>query len=83
MSWQDLVFGIGSILFIFALIPTLKGTKKPDPTTSAITATVLFMFSCTYWTLELYFASVTSYITAILWLLILTQTVGKRYGEKW
>lgn len=81
MSWQDIVFGVGSILFILALIPTIRSGEKPAPTTSAATATILFFFGIAYMSLDLWFAAATSYLTSLTWAFILYKTEGKRLGQ--
>jgi hypothetical protein len=84
MPWQDFVIGLGSILFILALIPTLLSDDKPRYETAIITSAVLFGFSGTYITLDLVFAAITSAITASLWLKIAADAfVQQEEEEDW
>ncbi len=66
-SWQDLVLMIGNILFLIALLPSIFSTEKPSKWTSLLTAVTLSVFSVTYFTLGLTFATVTVSATAIAW----------------
>jgi hypothetical protein len=67
MSWQDLVFGVGSLVFIVALIPALFSEEKPPLSTSIPTSLVLISFSLTYATLDLPFAAITGAISGCMW----------------
>lgn len=80
-SWQDLIFGIGSLLFIIALLPTLLGNNKPAWETAAITSVVLYAFSICYASLDLPFATITSAITASIWLAIAIQSSGQQQKD--
>lgn len=73
MIWQDLILGIGSILFIIALIPTYIGNNKPAYETALLTTAVLYSFAATYTTLDLWFAATTAAITGIMWMKIAIQ----------
>lgn len=56
-NWQDLVLTIGSLIFVIALIPSVKGRDKPTFWTSALTGSVLVTFVIVYATLDLWFAA--------------------------
>ena len=73
MSWQDIVLTIGQVLFIIALIPSLRSPDKPAIMTSVMTATILFVFSVVDLTLSLTFTSVVVFITGILWAILALQ----------
>lgn len=73
MIWQDYVFAIGAIVFIFALMPTVRGKSKPPLITSITTSIVLFVYSYNYLTLKLWFAMVTTAATATQWAVLAFQ----------
>ena len=77
MVWQDIIFTIGSIIFIIALIPSIRGKDKPALSTSLLTGSILFIFSTTYLTLNLTFSTVTTGILASAWLILAFQ----KYNE--
>lgn len=65
--WQDWVFTLGQVIFLIALIPTLKGKQKPELSTSIVTGIILLTFSFAYFTLELWFSAVMSIFMASAW----------------
>ncbi len=67
MHWQDLVFSIGSWIFIICIIPTIRGKQKPEFSTSSITSIVLSIFALTYLTLGLWLSFVATVGTSICW----------------
>lgn len=75
MLWQDWVLTAGSALFAFALLPSVLGKDKPAVSTSFMTGTVLLIFAFVYWTLSLWISTITTVITAILWLTLAIQKI--------
>lgn len=73
MHWQDWIFSLGQVIFLIALIPTLKGRDKPAFTTSAVTATILAIFALTYFTLNLLFTTVSSIFMTAAWATLALQ----------
>lgn len=73
MHWQDFVFTAGNIIFALALIPTIQGKSKPALSTSLTTGLVLYIFSFAYFSLALWFSTVTSFISGSLWLFLALQ----------
>lgn len=71
--WQDYVIAVGSIIFVIALIPSVLGKHKPALSTSLLTGTVLLVFAMTYLTLSLWFAAITTTLTATLWYVLAVQ----------
>lgn len=69
----DLIFAIGSIVFILALIPSVRGEAKPDLKTSLTTGSVLAVFAITYFTISFWFAGITTLITAAMWFALAFQ----------
>jgi len=79
MHWQDWVFSLGQIIFLIALIPTLKGKDKPAFTTSVVTAIILVFFTATYLSLKLWFSAASSVAMTIAWG---TLAVQKYFQDK-
>jgi len=78
MHWQDLVFSIGSWIFIIALIPTIRGKQKPEFSTSLVTAIILFIFAITYLTLGLLISAISTVGTSTGWFILAYQ----KYRQK-
>ena len=72
-NWQDIVLSIGSLMFVIALIPSVLGKDKPALATSFMTGLVLVVFTVTYATLSLKYTTVTTALSAILWLILAVQ----------
>lgn len=77
MTWQDIVLAVGSILFAAALWPMLLGERKPESSSSFSTAVVLWVFMVTYTSLQLYFASLTTALTAAEWTVLYFQAASR------
>lgn len=75
--WQDIVLAIGSLVFALALLPSVLGKDKPALWTSALTCLVLAVFTATYASLSLWYATFTVVLTAILWGILAVQTFIK------
>jgi hypothetical protein len=78
VQWQDIAITIGTVVFIVALIPSILGKDKPAVPTSMMTGTVLVVFTIVYISLALWFAAVTTGITAILWYILAIQVILRR-----
>lgn len=74
-NWQDIVLTLGSIVFLLALVPSIKSKDKPAVATSIMTGLVLFVFAATYTTLHLWFSAATTALTGVLWLVLAVQKV--------
>lgn len=68
MIWQDIVFALGSLVFIAALVGMVRAAVPPPFYSSLSTALVLATFSVCYATLGLYFADATTAVSSALWL---------------
>lgn len=55
--WQDLVFAVGSVVFLVALLPAIFGRNKPPLSTSLLTGSVLAVYAWTQATLGLDWAA--------------------------
>lgn len=74
MHWQDYVLTLGSIVFVIALIPSVRNkTAKPAISTSLTTSVVLFVFVLVYLTLALWSTAFTTSLSAITWLVLAIQ----------
>jgi len=78
--WQDFVIMIINIIFSLSLIPqVIEGFKKKKGLiefwTSIPTTLGLFVMSYTFFTLNLIFSSWLTFLTGILWLLLLIQKI--------
>jgi hypothetical protein len=73
VHWQDSILTVGQFFFIAALIPALKHKHKPPFVTSFMNASVLFIFAGVYVTLSLWFASITTAIVGVMWLVLAIQ----------
>ena len=71
--WQDIVLSAGSLVFAVALMPSVLSKNKPAALTSALYGSVLLIFVFTYASLSLWYAAITTLLTAILWLILAIQ----------
>lgn len=72
-NWQDIVLSIGSVVFLAALIPSVAGKDKPAFVTSLLTGCVLVVFTITYASLSLKYTTLTTGLSALLWLILAAQ----------
>lgn len=77
MHWQDIVLTGGTIVFIIALLPSVLSKDKPAVSTSIMTGTVLIVFAYVYFTLSLWFSTLTTALTAALWFTLAVQKLRK------
>lgn len=73
MSWQDLVFGAGQMLFGFALLPALLSPSKPPLLTSLLTGAVLLIFAGTFATMAFWWSAANSFACGLLWITLAMQ----------
>jgi hypothetical protein len=73
MTWQDLVFSAGQLMFAIALFPALASPTKPPRFTCVLTGAVLLAFSGTFASLAFWWSSSTSLACGSLWLVLATQ----------
>jgi uncharacterized protein HemY len=57
------------------LVPSVLGTDKPALWTSIVTGTVLIVFTATYASLSLWYATFTTALAAALWVILALQKV--------
>jgi len=73
MSWQDLVFALGQLLFSVALFPALASPTKPPRVTCVLTGATLLAFAGTFASLAFWWSSSTSLACGLLWLVLAAQ----------
>ncbi len=78
--WQDIVITICIIALSYALIPQIyQGFKQKkgliNLQTSLITSIGVYVLASIYLTLKLYFSTIMSFITAILWTILFIQKI--------
>ena len=76
--WQDHGIGVVSIVLALALLPTVWSAHKPALSTSILTGGAMVCLAGIFLTLEYWSSSATAGLTAVLWLVILAQTVRRR-----
>lgn len=81
-SWQDIVLSAGSLIFAFALLPSVFSPNKPSLWTSLSTGIVLAIFTIVYASLSLWYAVTTTALTAVLWLILAFQKKFTSKGHK-
>ena len=75
--WQDIALAVGSLTLAVALIPSVLGKDKPALWTSAVTGTVLVVFTATYASLSLWYATFTTALAAALWIVLAVQKISQ------
>ena len=75
---NDLVFTIGSLVFLLALVPSIATDNKPNTKTSITTSIVLYAFTLNYISLNLYLSAVVGFMTATAWLVLYLQVKRKK-----
>jgi hypothetical protein len=80
MAWQDLVITLVSFVISFSLIPQVTHgfrTKKGDVLlqSSVPIALCLTILAYTYLTLDLFLSSISGFITAGLWYILVFQRI--------
>lgn len=79
MSWQNILFTGGNIIFIIALLPTVFGKNdKPAVTTSLITGATLLAYTIAFMSLQFWSAGIMALVLAILWITLLIQKLHQK-----
>ena len=73
--WQDITLAVGSLIFAIALVPSIMSKDKPALWTSTVTGGVLIVFTGTYASLSLWYATFTTALAAILWIVLALQKI--------
>jgi hypothetical protein len=78
MLWQDIVFSVGSIVFSFALVPSIMDRfGKPNTSTSLTTAIVLSTYVVCFFSLGLFWSGIFSTLTAVGWYILFFQKMAQ------
>lgn len=83
MKWQDLVLSVSVWVFIFALLPTLRGIEKPALETSIVTATTILVCAGVYASMGWWGSVLSSGILGIIWYVLAWQKYkasSRRFG---
>lgn len=79
MSWQNLLFTGGTLIFIIALLPSVLGKNdKPAITTSLVTGITLLAYTIAYMSLQFWSAGAMAFALSILWFILLIQKMRKQ-----
>jgi hypothetical protein len=81
-GWQDIVLALGSLVLAAALIPSIMSHHKPALWTSGSTGLVLAAFAVTYATLSLWYAAITTGLSALLWFVLGIQKFMETNNKK-
>ena len=73
MHWQQIILGLGQIVFVIALIPSLVSNQKPEIWTSIITGLVALSITITYFSMSLIFAAISASVNFIIWSILAIQ----------
>lgn len=81
MVWQDITIGLVNLCLNYAIIPQIyEGIKKQkcpiNLQTAIIMPSSLFILGSTLLTLNLYFATITTYFGGLLWSIVLMQKLS-------
>lgn len=79
--WQDLVLTAGTLSFAIALLPSIFGKDKPNMFTSILTGAWLYVFSWTYFSLQLSLSAIVAVALAVEWTVLAFQVAMKKRGE--
>lgn len=71
--WQDYILMFWQWIFIVILLPSLFTDQKPHILTSSFTSIGLFTFGVIYYSLELFWASIPTFIHGVGWLILAVQ----------
>ncbi|MFD1514639.1 hypothetical protein [Halomarina rubra] len=71
MAWQDLAFAVGSMIGIFALLPTLRDQTALVPRRTSVVSVLLGgLYTVTFVSLGMWLSAVGSVATATVWFAI-------------
>lgn len=83
MSWQDLLFAVGSIVFAIALVPSIRSADKPALSTSLLTGGVLATYVVAFATLNLWYAAATDAVCVAAWFVLAWQVWSSPRLIRW
>jgi hypothetical protein len=71
--WQDTVIAVCQLMFVPALLPTMRGADKPALSSCVLNASIISVIAFTQATLGLWFSTATSATTIAAWLVLAVQ----------
>lgn len=71
--WQDYVLLVATIILSISLFPSIFSRHKPSCHTSWSSGLTLAIYATVYMTLHLYIAGAATYVTSVLWFVLLYQ----------
>lgn len=78
MTWQDAVLSLCSLIFIIALVPSLRSASKPHVKSCVLTGIPMLAITTVYVSLGLWFSALTAAITAGMWFALAAQQLSWR-----
>ena len=74
MKWQDIVFSVGAVAFLFAIVGSIRSPiQKPPRASCALTAFFLWLFVGVYASYELWISVGTGILSASAWTILFFQ----------
>lgn len=81
MTWQDVILGIGQVMFFVALIPSMTSSEKPALATCLMTAIILTINVFVIWTLGLYFTFASLILISSGWWILAWQNWQRKRAQ--
>lgn len=75
MKWQDIVFSVGELVFMFGLIASLVSSDKPAVITSLTTGGMLVTYLAVHRSFKLWVTFTLTLITATMWFILAAQVI--------
>lgn len=82
MRWQDIVISVCQLLFVVAMVPSIRGKDKPALATSLMNVALVMAIAVSLLTLKLWFSTFTALLVAGSWALLAVQKFGARARTK-
>jgi hypothetical protein len=76
--WQDITLALGSLILSLALVPSIMSKNKPALWTAILTCLTLAVFTVTYASLSLWYATVTTALASSFWGVLAAQKLAQR-----
>ena len=75
MSWHDVVFAVGGVVFGVSLVPTIVKRQAPALMTSVPTSALLVVYVATYLTMRFWFSAAVTGAIAVCWVTMAVQRI--------
>ena len=78
MVWQDIVISLASLILMLSLLPQIHYSFKNKKGTITIKTSLptfigLYTIAASYFTIELYYSFIVTFLTATFWLILFVQ----------